>query len=81
MKDKGNKLYIELPEFTGANVPVAVAAKVMKKSQTYIRQGILDGRLDIGTAIKKNGSSQYDYYISPFKLWQETGYVYKETEL
>ena len=65
---KENRVYIELPQFSGENVPVAVVAKVMKKSQTYIRQGILEGRLNIGTAIKKNGSSQYDYYISPFKL-------------
>lgn len=76
MNNWNRKVYIEIPKFTGENVPVSVAARVMKKTQTYIRQGIIEGRLDIGTAIMKEGSTQYDYYISPFKLWQETGYIY-----
>jgi len=32
------KVYVEIPEFTGENVPVAVAARVMKKDQQFIRQ-------------------------------------------
>lgn len=76
MNIRNSKVYIEIPEFTGENVPVSVAARVMRKTQTYIRQGIIEGRLNIGIAIKKEGSTQYDYYISPFKLWQETGYIY-----
>lgn len=30
---------------------------------------------------KKEGSDQYDFYISPFKLWQLTGYVYQGDEV
>lgn len=76
-----NKVYLELPKFTGENVPVSVAARVMKKDQQFIRQGIILGILKFGVAFKKNESSQYDYYISPVKFWQETGYVYGgETE-
>lgn len=71
-----NKVYLEVPEFSGENVPVAVAARVMKKDQQFIRQGIIQGILKFGVAFKKDGSSQYDYYISPMKFWQETGYVY-----
>lgn len=71
------KVYVEIPEFTGENVPVVVAARVMKKDQQFIRQGIILGFLKFGVAFKKEGSSQYDYYISPMKFWQETGYVYK----
>ncbi len=63
------KVYLEIPKFTGENVPIAVAAKVMKKDKQFVRQGI-----------KKDGSSQYDYYISPIKFWKETGYVYDGTE-
>lgn len=33
-----NKVYLEVPEFTGENVPVSVAARVMKKDQQFIRQ-------------------------------------------
>ena len=75
MYDK--KIYLQVPEFTGENVPVCVAARVMKKDQQFIRQGIILGLLKFGVAFKKEGSSQYDYYISPMKFWQETGYVYK----
>ena len=72
------RIYYEVPEFSGANVPVAIAAKVMKKDQQFVRQGILQGLLPFGVAFKKEGSSQYDYYISPMKFWQETGFVYRE---
>lgn len=71
------RVYVNIPEFTGENVPVAVAARVMKKDQQFIRQGIILGFLKFGVAFKKEGSSQCDYYISPMKFWQETGYVYK----
>jgi len=70
------KVYLEYPEFTGENVPIAVAARVMKKDQQFIRQGIVQGVLKFGVAFKKEGSTQYDYYISPLKFWQETGFIY-----
>ena len=77
--DKGSKdrVYLEVPDFTGENVPVNVVASVLKKDPQFVRQGIIQGILKFGVAFKKDGSSQYDYYISPMKLWQETGYVYK----
>ncbi len=78
MRDK--KVYLEIPEFSGENVPIAVAARVMKKDQQFIRQGIILGILKFGVAFKKEGSSQYDYYISPLKFWEETGYVYDGSE-
>ena len=56
------------------------AAKIMKKDQQFIRQGMIQGILPIGSALKKERSSQYDYYISPFLFWQYTGYVYKGNE-
>lgn len=74
------KITFNVPEFTGENIPVAVAAKIMKKDQQFIRQGMIQGILPIGSALKKERSSQYDYYISPFLFWQYTGYVYKENE-
>jgi len=71
-----NKIY-QIPEFSGENIPVTVAAKIMKKDQQFIRQGMIKGLLPIGTAFKKDGSDQYDYYISPKLFWEFTGYVYK----
>ncbi len=74
-------MVINPPEFTGENVPVTVVAKVMKKDPQFVRYGIQNGILNIGVEFKKEGSSQYDYYISPMKLWQETGYVYKGEQI
>ena len=74
------KIYLEVPKFTGENVPVNVAARAMKKDPQFIRQGLILGLLTFGVAFKKDGSSQYDYCISPMKFWQETGYVYDGAE-
>lgn len=74
------EIFTKLPEFTGENIPVTVAAKIMKKDQQFIRQGMIQGILPIGSAIKKERSSHYDYYISPFLFWQYTEYVYKGDE-
>ena len=52
------KVWLEVPKFTGENVPVNVAARVMKKDQQFIRQGIILGFLKFGVAFKKEGSSQ-----------------------
>lgn len=35
----------------------------MKKAPQFIRQGMIQGVLPIGSVFKKEGSSQYDYYI------------------
>ena len=47
------KITFNVPEFTRENVPVSVAAKVMKKDQQFIRQGMVQGILPIGTVFKK----------------------------
>ena len=51
----------------------------MGKDIEYVRIGIIEGFLPIGTAFKRKGSSVYTYYISPRKFWEYTGYVYKGT--
>lgn len=62
------------------NVPVLHAARMMGKDQSFIREAMKRGIIDLGSAYQKEGSNQYDFYISPFKLWQLTGYVYKGYE-
>lgn len=69
---------IVIPEFDGGNVPVIEAARIMRKDQQFIRQGMIQGILPIGTVFKKKGSNQYDYYISPKLFWEYTGYIYKD---
>lgn len=61
------KIY-QIPEFTGENIPVKEAARIMGKDIEYVRIGIIEGFLPIGTAFKKKGSSIYTYYISPRKF-------------
>lgn len=70
------------------SVPVAVAAKVYGKDASWIRAGIISGWLPIGTATRRGMqvtslsqmNSKYgriNYYISPRKLYEETGYLWK----
>lgn len=65
-------------EFSGANVPISETARIMKKDKNFIRIGIQEKWLPIGVAYKKEGSSEYSYYISPKKLYEYTGYIYKD---
>ena len=71
----------QVPEFPAENVPVIIAASILGKDQMFIREAMKRGLLDLGVCYQKEGSSQYDIYISPFKLWQLTGYVYKGLEI
>lgn len=63
-----------VPEFSTGYVPVKVAANLMKKSEIYVRECIRDGTLPIGI-VKKEGNRS-NVYISPMKLWQETGILW-----
>ena len=84
------KIFYEIPKFSGKNIPVKEVAKLMGKDQQFIRQGIIRGLLPIGTAFKKTivdqkwneekESSQYDFYISPKLLWEYTGIIYAENQ-
>lgn len=74
--------------FIQGSVPVSIAAKVYGKDASWIRAGIISGCLPIGHATR-NGkqitkvediNSKYgriNYYISPKKLYEETGYLWK----
>ena len=76
------------PEFAFGSVPVAVAAKVYGKDACWVRAGIITGLLPIGMATR-NGKQitsikemdgrlgRINYYISPKKLYEETGFVWK----
>lgn len=74
--------------FANGSVPVAVAARIYGKDASWIRAGIIAGWLPIGKATR-NGelvtdiekmNSKYgriNFYISPKKLYEDTGYVWK----
>lgn len=75
-------------EFGKGSVPVSVAAKVYGKDAAWVRAGIISGWLPIGFATR-NGEEVFgvdaidskqgriNYYISPIKLYEHTGYVWK----
>lgn len=70
---ENTKLYIETPVFTGRNVPISELAKAIGKDAQYIRIGLQQGVLNFGYAMKKDNSSEYNYYCPDKKVWEETG--------
>lgn len=54
-----------------ANITVSEAAKILGKSEQFVRIGMQRGLLPIGTAIKM--SSIWTYHISPKKFEEYTG--------
>lgn len=67
------------------SVPVSIAAKVYGKDPAWVRAGLISGYLHIGFATR-NGklvldcdeaggcNGRINYYISPSKLYAETGF-------
>ncbi len=75
-------------QFSIGSVPVSVAAKVYGRDASWIRAGIVVGWLPIGRATRdgklvttiEEMDSKYgriNYYISPKRLYEDTGYVWK----
>ena len=68
---------------------VHIAAKVYGRDSCWVRAGILCKWLPIGIATRDNKpvppyieemdsrKGRIAYYISPRKLWEDTGYVWK----
>lgn len=46
------KMYVELPPFTGRNVPVKEIARAMGKDPHYVRLAIQQGVVKFGVAMK-----------------------------
>lgn len=67
------------------SVPVAVVARVYGKDACWVRAGIILGWLPIGIATRDNvvvnqldhGKGRINFYISPKRLYEETGYIWK----
>lgn len=70
------------------NVPVNVAARVYGKDPCWVRAGIIAGWLPIGHATRKgilvtdvneinSGKGRINYYISPKKLYDDTGFMWE----
>ncbi len=79
-------------DFKIGSVPVSLAAKVFGKDASWVRAGIIEGWLPIGKATRnghlvtslddmKTEWGKINYYISPKKLYEETGFVYSNDNL
>ena len=77
-----------IQEFGQGSVPIVVAARVYGKDASWIRAGIIAGWLPIGVATRdgiqvtsvddiNSRHGRINYYISPKRLWEDTGYVWK----
>ncbi len=74
--------------FPAGSVPIKVVARVCCKDASWVRAGIVSGWLPIGRATRKGElitnikemDSKYgriNYYISPKRLYEETGYLWR----
>ena len=72
---------MEQIEFGKGGVPVRIVAEIYGKDPSWIRAGLITGYLPIGnaTSIDQMNSKfgRINYYISPKKLYDETGYIWK----
>lgn len=70
------------------NVPINVAARVYGKDPCWVRAGIIAGWLPIGHATRRgilitdinemdSRKGRINYYISPKKLYDDTGYMWE----
>ena len=79
---------MEQIEFGKGGVPVRIVAEIYGKDPSWIRAGLITGYLPIGNASRKGQEitsidqmnskfGRINYYISPKKLYDETGYIWK----
>lgn len=61
------------------NISIKEAAKIMNKSEMFIRIGLQQGKLPIGVAVKT--SSKYTYHISPKLLEEYIGVKIMEKDI
>lgn len=73
----------QMPEFSSENITVADASQLIGLPITAIRAGIVYGWLPIGVAIQNNkpakslSGSRITYIISPRKVYEVTGHIWK----
>ena len=65
---------VDLPAFTGRNVPIKEIASAIGKDAQYVRLGLQQGILKFGTEIKVVSSNEFRYYCPDKRVWEEQGY-------
>lgn len=75
-------------KFPLGSVPIPIVAKVYGKDPNWVRAGIIEGWLPIGTATRhgqlvtdiseqKEKLGRITYFVSPRRLYEETGYLWE----
>ena len=67
----------QVPEFGQGSPTIKEVAEILGKDQTFIREGIEQGWLPIGICKPSKNGSRRDFYISPKKLWEVTGFIWR----
>lgn len=77
----------QMPEFSNERLTVSDVSKMTGIPMSSVRAGIIYGWLPIGAAYRGNkvihdrkGSGRIEFVISPRKLWEETGYIWRGKE-
>lgn len=60
-------------------ISTATAARIIEKSEDYIRFGLQQGRLPIGSAVQ-TGTNRWSYHVSPALLSAYSGLSIDEIE-
>lgn len=74
---------LQMPEFSSESISVSDASKLIGLPATAVRAGIVYGWLPIGVAIHNNkpakslSGGRITYIISPRKIYEVTGHVWK----
>ena len=71
---------VELPAFTGRNVPIKEIASAIGKDAQYVRVGLQQGILKFGSVVKVGCSNEFSYYCPDKRVWEETGYFRRKTD-
>lgn len=68
------QIYYEILKDNQSNGKITVqeAAKIMRKSNQFVRMGLQQKTLPFGAAVKMSGE-KYSYYISPKKFYEFVG--------
>ena len=75
-------------KFPMGSVTISIVAKVYGKDPNWVRAGIIEGWLPIGTATRhgklvtdiseqKEKLGRITYFVSPRRLYEETGYLWE----
>jgi len=68
---------VKPPEFPPGGVPTEIAARVYGIAPDTLRNQMEQGMIGIGHITRKKKRGQRQIYISPLKLYKDTGFIWR----